>query len=96
MWWAVATLTTVGYGDYVPVTTTGRIIAVLLMIGGISLIGVVTATVAHWIIAEVTKDDSAQQAATVAHIETLREEIVRLRALVEDRSTDTDLRTGIG
>jgi voltage-gated potassium channel len=96
VWWAVATLTTVGYGDYVPVTTTGRIIAVLLMIGGISLIGVVTATVAHWIIAEVTKDDSAQQAATVAHIETLREEIVRLRALVEDRSTDTDLRTGIG
>ena len=96
VWWAVATLTTVGYGDYVPVTTTGRIIAVLLMIGGISLIGVVTATVAHWIIAEVTKDDSAQQAATVAHIETLREEIIRLRTLVEGRAIDTERRAETG
>lgn len=84
VWWAVSTLTTVGYGDYVPVTTTGRIIAVLLMIGGISLIGIVSATVAHWIVSEVAKDDSAQQAVTVAHIETLREEIARLRQLVEN------------
>jgi len=91
VWWAVATLTTVGYGDFVPVTTTGRIIAVLLMIGGISLIGVVTATVAQWIIAEIAKDDGAQQAATVAHIETLHDEIVRLRRLVED--SDERVRT---
>jgi voltage-gated potassium channel len=95
VWWAVATLTTVGYGDYVPVTTTGRIIAVLLMIGGISLIGVVTATVAHWIISEVTKGDSAQQAATVAHIETLRSEITRLRDLVENRPTGVDPRPAV-
>lgn len=90
VWWAVATLTTVGYGDYVPVTTSGRIIAVLLMIGGISLIGVVTATVAHWIVTEVAKDDSAQQAATVAHIQTLHDEITRLRHLVEHRPTGSD------
>ena len=36
------TVTTVGYGDVYPVTNTGRVIAVLLMIGGISLVGVVT------------------------------------------------------
>lgn len=83
LWWSVSTLTTVGYGDFVPVTTTGRIIAVLLMIGGISLIGIVTATVAHWIVTEVARDDSAQQAATVAHIEALQEEITRLRHVVE-------------
>lgn len=86
LWWAVATLTTVGYGDTVPVTNTGRIIAALLMIGGICLIGVATATVAHWIITAVGDEDTLQQAATVAHIEQLRAEIVELRGLVEDRS----------
>jgi voltage-gated potassium channel len=39
LWWAVVTFTTVGYGDYYPVTTTGRIAAVLLMVGGVALIG---------------------------------------------------------
>lgn len=82
LWWAVATLTTVGYGDTVPVTATGRTIAVLLMIGGICLIGVVTATVAHWIITEVGKVDELQEAATVAHIEGLRAEIAELRQLI--------------
>ncbi len=38
-WWAMATATTVGYGDVVPVTTVGRAIGVLMMILGISLVG---------------------------------------------------------
>ncbi len=96
LWWAVATLTTVGYGDTVPVTTTGRIIAALLMIGGICLIGVATATVAHWIITEVGKEDSLQQAATVAHIEQLRAELVQVRGLVEERSGSGDDRDRSG
>lgn len=83
VWWAIATLTTVGYGDYVPVTPGGRIIAVFLMIGGISLIGVVTATVAHWMVTEIAANDGAQQAATVAHIDRLQAEITRLEQLVE-------------
>src|SRR4051794_13836824 len=46
IWWSFVTMTTVGYGDYYPVTISGRIVAVGLMIGGITLIGVVTATLA--------------------------------------------------
>ena len=42
IWWAMTTVTTVGYGDRYPVTTEGRIIAVVLMITGISLFGVFT------------------------------------------------------
>jgi voltage-gated potassium channel len=42
VWWAITTVTTVGYGDLSPVTTAGRVIAALLMVGGISLVGVVT------------------------------------------------------
>lgn len=45
LWWSVVTVTTVGYGDVSPVTTEGRMIAVVLMIVGIGFLGVFTATV---------------------------------------------------
>ncbi|MRX42830.1 potassium channel family protein [Agromyces kandeliae] len=45
LWWAVVTLTTVGYGDTYPVTTVGRVWAVLLMVGGIAIVGVASATI---------------------------------------------------
>lgn len=50
LWWAVTTVTTVGYGDRFPTTAEGRILAVLLMIVGISLVGVITASVASWFV----------------------------------------------
>jgi voltage-gated potassium channel len=46
LWWAVVTATTVGYGDVSPITLEGRLIAVLLMLTGIGVIGVFTATIA--------------------------------------------------
>ncbi|CAM3882492.1 potassium channel family protein [Alkalicoccus chagannorensis] len=48
VWWAVVTATTVGYGDIAPVTTTGRAIALLLMVFGIDLIGMVTSSIATY------------------------------------------------
>lgn len=50
LWWAMTTVTTVGYGDKFPLTTEGRILAVALMIMGISLVGVITASVAAWFV----------------------------------------------
>lgn len=50
LWWAATTVTTVGYGDRFPVTGQGRVAAVVLMLTGIALIGVVTASVAAWFI----------------------------------------------
>jgi voltage-gated potassium channel len=50
VWWAFVTITTVGYGDYYPVTGYGRAVAVLLMCGGVAIVGVVTATLASWVI----------------------------------------------
>jgi voltage-gated potassium channel len=49
-WWAITTLTTVGYGDIYPTTTQGRFIAVGLMISGICVLGVISATVAAWFV----------------------------------------------
>jgi voltage-gated potassium channel len=50
LWWAISTVTTVGYGDRYPTTTEGRFLAVVLMIMGISLVGVITASVAAWFV----------------------------------------------
>lgn len=50
LWWAIVTMTTVGYGDVSPTTEGGRVIAVFLMFTGIGLIGSFTANLAnHWI-----------------------------------------------
>ncbi len=45
IWWALVTITTVGYGDFTPVTIPGRIFAVVLMIGGIAIVGTTSAIV---------------------------------------------------
>ncbi len=46
LWWALVTLTTVGYGDISPSTAGGRMVGGILMIGGIGLLGVLTAGIA--------------------------------------------------
>ena len=85
VWWSIATVTTVGYGDLSPVTAVGRVVAVFLMIGGISLVGVVTATLASWVIDRVADENSASAAATTAQIEQLRGDMQqRIDALTDE------------
>ncbi len=50
LWWAVSRVTTMGYGDRFPTTAEGRLLAVLLILEDISLVGVVTASVASWFV----------------------------------------------
>jgi voltage-gated potassium channel len=85
VWWSITTVTTIGYGDVYPVTFTGRVIAVMLMVGGISLVGVVTAALASWIIQRVAEEETVLQAANVAHIEELRSEIRELSQQLRER-----------
>ena len=49
VWWAMETISTVGYGDMVPVTIPGRIYAVFLMLGGMVIVGATTATVISYL-----------------------------------------------
>jgi voltage-gated potassium channel len=71
LWWSVATITTVGYGDHYPVTTEGRLLGVVLMIAGIGLFGTFTAFIAAYFL------DSGKS--TNARIEALAGEIKQLR-----------------
>ena len=56
MWWACTTMTTVGYGDRFPVTSTGRLVGVGLMVAGIGLLGTVTATLASLLVETVSAE----------------------------------------
>lgn len=50
LWWSVETATTVGYGDLYPVTLWGRLVAVVVMVAGITSFGLVTAALATWFV----------------------------------------------
>lgn len=72
IWWSVTTITTVGYGDRYPVTTEGRIIAMILMLSGVGLFGTLSGLVASFFL-------GAKQAEEEANIKGIR---IRLDALV--------------
>jgi voltage-gated potassium channel len=90
VWWSITTVTTIGYGNLFPITVTGRVIAVGLMIGGISLVGVVTASLASWIVQRVAETDLENAAATAAQIEELRDEIRSLAEQLRDVAPSAD------
>lgn len=85
LWWALVTITTVGYGDLYPVTETGRLIAAAVMIGGIALLGVVTATLASWIVERVARDEDKERAASRRQVAELGDELRQIRELLEQR-----------
>ena len=83
LWWALTTITTIGYGDTFPVSTEGRFIAALLMIGGVALIGVVTATLASWIVSLVEEESAEQEAATQAQVAALQRQVSELSERID-------------
>jgi voltage-gated potassium channel len=88
VWWAFETITTVGYGDHFPVTLEGRAIAIGLMIAGIGVLGIVTATLASWLVERVQVEDRASDAVTAAHIESLAGQVEALTAQISRLAHD--------
>lgn len=82
-WFSIATMTTVGYGDMLPVTVGGRIIAVVLMITGLAMLGTVTATLASVLTSKVAAGSGSRDA-TRADVEALSAQLTELRTFLRD------------
>ena len=91
LWWALTTMTTVGYGDRYPVTGQGRFVAAGLMLAGIALLGVVTASFASWLLDQVRQVEEQTQVATRRDVEALAAQVAALRA---ELKAQTDTSTG--
>ncbi|MDF2180042.1 potassium channel family protein [Aliiglaciecola sp. CAU 1673] len=61
IWWSLVTISTVGYGDYYPVSTAGRVVSMLLILSGVSLFGVISGYIASYFITPEEKDQLAVQ-----------------------------------
>jgi len=87
LWWVIVTITTVGYGDYYPVTIFGRLIAFVIMVSGIGILGVYTAYVSSVFLSQVQEKENAIEDAKELHsqaiVQELREEV---RALKEQQT----------
>jgi voltage-gated potassium channel len=77
LWWAVQTITTVGYGDKVPTSTEGRLMATLVMITGLGFLSVVTASISALFVESTRRRRSRRDDATLEHIADRLEQIER-------------------
>ena len=88
LWWAITTITTVGYGDLVPATAAGRMIGAALMLVGIAALAFVTATMATVILGEVRAEEEL--------IEREESEILALLSELNERLERLERAAGIG
>jgi voltage-gated potassium channel len=88
VWWSIVTITTVGYGDTVPETGVGRVIAAFLMLAGLAILGVLAASLASYFgLEDAEKGD--QEASIHDRFDELVSEVKALRAIsAADRFLD--------
>lgn len=83
IWWAFTSITTVNNAQYYPITFEGQLLAVLVMIGGIALVGAITATMASWIVERVQDKEVEEERINRAHVDEILDEVRALRAEVD-------------
>jgi voltage-gated potassium channel len=94
IWWAFVTITTVGYGDYFPVTDGGRITASVLMIVGVGIFTVVTSYLAKYFISR--RGGEREEMDQNEELQAIREELVKLSAQLQTDNGQTTAQSIVG
>ena len=81
LWWSIVTLTTVGYGDIVPITAEGRLVGVMIMVAGVGVLGVLAGSLASFF--RIAPESDLNSTPSDGHAEALRREVLDLRTQVE-------------
>lgn len=89
VWWAISTMTTVGYGDKVPVTMEGKVVAMILMVTGVGLFGVLTGLFARLFMEPDLKKEDADISALTTEIRLLHERMERIEGKLDEASRKT-------
>ena len=99
MWWAIQTVTTVGYGDVTPRATSGRIVATFVMLEGIAFLAIVTASITSTYVERANRDRESSEslheqrveerlAGMDAELRAAREQLTRLESLLDRAGGD--------
>jgi voltage-gated potassium channel len=80
MWWAISTMTTVGYGDTFPITPEGRVVAVFLMAAGVGVFGTFAGLIASWFLSPAAEEADSDLSNIKALLIELRTEVSRLES----------------
>jgi len=94
MWWALQTVTTVGYGDVTPKNPSGRLVAILVMLQGIAFLAITTAAITSTFVARASKERERAQAAEEddaevrmeARLLSIDQRLDRVEKMLSDRS----------
>jgi voltage-gated potassium channel len=87
LWWAVQTVTTVGYGDHVPATAAGQLIAAFVMLAGIGFLTVITAAITSTFVSRsrIEQTVSGGDAPTTEQLREMNERLARIEAALTGR-----------
>ena len=91
LWWAVQTVTTVGYGDHVPVTDAGRIVATLVMLIGVGFLTVITASITGTFVSRSSRAQAGRgdSEATAEQLRQINLRLERIEAALDSGPQDS-------